>query len=167
MIIVGDWNIRDPSWDDRVLNPNLQTRQTLEWLNGFSFKLMNEPNVPTREDHNGHTSVINLVFANKSTSNLGSLSNIFINTEIGSLSNHHALTFTIGPPQEEIPNQAVNGLNWKHADEKEFCNALKNEIKINCTEHKNLVRDLLNQNRKSASESELDKAIRTIQNYLE
>ena len=108
---------------------------------------MNEPNVPTREDHNGHALVIN--------------------TEIGSLSNHHALTFTIGPPQEEIPNLAINSLNWKHVDKKEFCDALKNEIKTNRTEHETLVRDLLNQNRKSASESKLDEAVRTIQNYLE
>ncbi len=128
---------------------------------------MNKPNIPTREDNNGHASVIDLVFANKSASNLGSLSNIYINTEIGSLSDHHALAFTIGPPQEEIPNQPGNGLNWKHADEKEFCNALKIEIKLNRTEHKNLVRDLLNQNRKSASETKLDEVVRTIQNYLE
>ena len=66
MIIAGDWNIRDPSWDDRVPAPNLWMRETLEWLQGISFRLMNmnEPNVPTREDNNGHASVIDLVFAN-------------------------------------------------------------------------------------------------------
>ncbi len=127
----------------------------LEWLHSFSFKLMNEPNVPTREDNFSHASVIDLVFANKTTSNLGSLSNIYVNTEIGSLSDHHALTFTIGPPQEETVNQTKNGCNWKHANKNEFCDALKDEIEQNQAEHNNLVRDLLNQNRQSASESEL------------
>src|SRR6266436_2830851 len=43
-IIAGDWNIRDPRWDDGAPAPNPRTRETLEWLHGFSFKLMNEPN---------------------------------------------------------------------------------------------------------------------------
>src|SRR6266446_6386373 len=48
-IIAGDWNIRDPSWDDGVPMPNPCMRETLEWLHGSSFRLMNKPNVPTRE----------------------------------------------------------------------------------------------------------------------
>ena len=166
-IIAGNWNIRDLSWDDGVPAPNPQTREMLEWLHSFSFKLMNKPNVLTREDNFSHASVINLVFANETTSNSGSLSNVYINTEIGSLSDHHALSFTIGPPQEETINQTENSCNWKHADEKEFCDVLKDEIKQNRAEHNNLVRDLLNQNRLSASESKLDEAVKTIQNYLE
>ncbi len=136
-------------------------RETLEWLQGISFRLMNmnEPNVPTREDNNGHASVIDLVFANRSASDLGSLSNIYINTEIGCLSDHHALTFTISPTQEETPTLLDNGLNWKHADEETFCEALREEIELNHAEHSALVRDLLNPNRKSASEMELDGAI--------
>ncbi len=90
-----------------------------------------------------------------------------INTEIGSLSNHHTLTFTIEPPQEEIQDTLDKGLNWKHADEEKFCKALRDIIKHNQETHSRTVRDLLNHNRKTASESELDKAVEMIQNYLE
>ncbi len=128
---------------------------------------MNEPNVPTREDDYGHTSVIDLVFTNKSSSDSGTLSNIYIDTEIGCLSNHHALSFTISPPQEEIPSLTDNGLNWKHANEETFCEALKQEIELNRAEHSILVSNLLNQNRDYASETELDGAVKIIQNYLE
>jgi len=75
--------------------------------------------------------------------------------------------FSIGPSQEENPSIIDNGLNWKHTDEEEFCTALKNKVELNWVEHSYLVRDLLNQNRKSASETELDEAIKIIQNYLE
>src|SRR5258708_18480726 len=167
MIIAGNWNIRDPSWDDGAPAPNLRTRETLEWLQGISFRLRNEPNVPTREDNNRHASVINLVFANGAASESGSLSNIYIDTEIGCLSDHHALTFTIGPTQEETPTPSDNGLNWKHADEETFCEALREEIELNHAEHSALVRDLLNLNRKNTSEMELDGAVKIIQNYLE
>src|SRR5258708_9688599 len=92
-IIASDWNIRDPSWDDRVPTPNPCTRETLEWLHGSSFRLMNKPNVPTREDNYSHTSVIDLVFTNESSSDLGTLSNVYVDTEIGCLSDHHALSF--------------------------------------------------------------------------
>src|SRR5258708_32321220 len=97
--------MRDPSWDNSVNTPNAHTRETLEWLRGLSFKLTNKPNVPTREDNSGHTSTINLVFTNDTTLNSNIISNTLINTEISSLSDNHALTFTIGPPQTEIQQQ--------------------------------------------------------------
>src|SRR5260221_3835125 len=167
MVIVGDWNIRDPSWDDGAPTPNLQTRETLEWLHGSSFKLMNDPNVRTREDCNGHALVIDLVFTNESATESDTLSNIYINTAIGCLSDHHALTFSLGPPLDETPISTNKGLNWKHADEKMFCDALKAKIDLNHIEHTNLVRDLLNPDRKYASESELDGAVKIIQSFLE
>src|SRR5260370_18522740 len=109
--------MQDPSWDDGVPSPNQHTRVMVEWLNGLTFQLTNEPNVPTREDSARHSSMIDLVFANKSVTNASILSGILINTEIGNLSNHHTLCFTIRCPQEEIPHITDASLNWKHADE--------------------------------------------------
>src|SRR5260221_1659224 len=166
-IIARDWNMRDPSWDNSVNTPNAHTRETLEWLRGLSFKLTNKPNVPTREDNSRHTSTIDLVFTNNTTLNSNIISNTLIDTEISSLSNHHALTFTIGPPQEEIQDTLDKGLNWKHADEEKFCKALRDIVEHNQETHSRMVRDLLNQNRRTASESELDEAVEMIQNYLE
>ncbi len=166
-VIVGDWNMRDPSWDDGVPSPSMHTRTTLEWLHGASFHLKNKPNVPTREDNNGHASTIDLVFTNKAIINTGSISNVYVDTGIGNLYDHHAITFTIGPPQDEIPSHLDNGLNWKHTDKEEFCKALRHEIDQNQEEHTNTVRELLNLDRKSASETKLDKAVNMIQNYLE
>ncbi len=166
-ILAGNWNMRDPSWDDRAPPPNSHTRTTLEWLHGLSFNHMNEPNIPTREDSNGHTSTIDLVFANETATNAGSISDVFVDTRIGNLSDHHTITFTVGPPHDKIPNRLDNGLNWKHANEEEFCKALRNEIEQNQEEHTHTVRELLNPSRKTASESELDMAVNMIQNYLE
>ena len=92
---------------------------------------------------------------------------VFIDTRIGNLSDHHTIMFTVTPPHDEIPNQIDNGLNWKHADEEEFCKALRNKIKQNQEEHTHTVRELLNPSRKTASESKLDRAVNMIQNYLE
>src|SRR5258708_4667793 len=61
-IITGDWNIRHPDWDDEVSTACPRTRETLKWIKGNGLVICNEPNVPTREDLMGHTSVINLTF---------------------------------------------------------------------------------------------------------
>ena len=166
-IIAGDWNMRDPSWDNGVQAPDPHMRETLEWLCRCSFKLVNEPNVPTREDSSGHTTTIDLIFANDPVLNAGILTNTIVNTEISCLSDHHALAFTIGPPCKELHNPPDNGLNWKHADEESFCNALKNKIEADHDTHTRIMRDILNQNRKTASEHELDKLVTMIQRYLE
>src|SRR5258708_25649397 len=113
---------------------------------------MNKPNIPTREDNNGHASVIDLVFTNGAASEPGSLSNIYIDTEIGCLSDHHTLTFTIGPTQEETPTPLDNALNWNLADDHTFCTALREDIELNHAEQSPLVTDLLNLKTKKASE---------------
>ena len=78
----------------------------------------------------------------------GVVQNHEVNLDLTELSDHHALTFSLGPPLDETPISTNNGLNWKHANEKMFCDALKAEINLNCIEHTNLVRDLLNLDRK-------------------
>src|SRR5258708_37425200 len=76
-------------------------------------------------------------------------------------------TFTIGPPLDEIQSPPNSSLNWKHADEETFCKAISEEIEQNQDTHTKMVRELLNQNRNSASESKLDEAVKMIQEYLE
>src|SRR5258708_36516565 len=103
---------------------------------------MNEPNVPTREDNHRHSSTIDLVFANEATTSTNILSKVYVNTEIGSLSDHHAFTFTIGPPLDESPCPKDNRLNWKHGDEEKFHKVLKVIIERNRAEHPEMLRDL-------------------------
>ena len=62
MIIMGDWNTCHPDWDDSIDTPDQRVREMVEWLEGNSFSLCNEPYVPTREDCSGHASVIDLTF---------------------------------------------------------------------------------------------------------
>ncbi len=166
-IIAGDWNMRDPRWDNGIHTLNPCTRAMIEWLHGLTFALMNKPNVPTREDNHGHSSTIDLVFTNKAAMSTNILSKVYVNTEIGSLSDHHAITFTIRPPLDESPCPTDNGLNWKHVDKEEFCEALKDIIEQNWVVHTDTVRDLLNQNRNTASETKLEKVVNMIQDYLE
>src|SRR5258708_15776621 len=91
-VIVGDWNMRDPSWDDGVPSPSMHTMTTLEWLHGASFHLNNEPNVPTREDYNGHSSTISLLFPNKAIINTSSIITVHMNTYIGIIHTIHTIS---------------------------------------------------------------------------
>ena len=157
-IITGDWNIRHPSWDNRVTTACPRTRQTLEWTEGNGFSLCNEPFVPTREDTLGHASVIDLTFKNKMASGMNVLSGHHVDTTIGALSDHHALIFQIGKPEEVVYNMSTYNLNWKHAIEGEFTDALTKQLTREKDEHAEMVSLILNPAKTLATPDELDRA---------
>ncbi len=47
---------------------------------------------------------------------------------IGTLSDHHALVFHIGDPNEVVYNELSNNLNWKHATEEGFWEAIEEQL---------------------------------------
>ena len=143
IIITGDWNIRHPDWDNGVETPCPRTRETLEWIVGNGFSLCNEPFIPTREDSAGHSSVIDLTFKNAAANRANLISSLYVDMVIGALSDHHAIIFNIGDLEEVVFNKTSYNLNWKHADESKFREALKTQLGEEMERHTHLVSNLL------------------------
>src|SRR6266852_2269915 len=139
----------------------------MEWLEGGTFMLCNEPYVPTREDNNGHSSVIDLTFANATANGAGVISGHYIDMEIGCLSDHHATIFQLGPPRELVINPCETKLNWKHASENDFIKALQEELAHYAQKVDSLKGELLNANCSTASPESLEKATALIHKIVE
>src|SRR5258708_39731539 len=58
--------------------------------------LCNKPFIPTREDTLGHSSVINLTFKNTAANGGNIIKNHYMDTSIGTLSDHHVIVFQVG-----------------------------------------------------------------------
>src|SRR5260370_36375575 len=100
----------------------------LKWLEGNGFTLCNQPYVPTREDTMGHTSIIDLTFKNMAANGANILREFQVDTNSGTLSDHHAIGFQLRNPNTIVLNPTTNRLNWKHADEEEFTDTLSNVL---------------------------------------
>src|SRR5258707_4939292 len=144
-----------------------RTHKTLEWLEGNSFTLCNEPYIPTREGLMGHSSVINLTFKNPAANGGNVLKKIYIDTSIGTLSDHHAVILQMGEPGHTVTNPTTNQLNWKHADEEVFKKTLKNLIEENSIKYEQIVSEILNSEKQLTMPNELDRATEFIQQLLE
>ncbi len=111
-------NIWHPQWDSRVTTACPRTCEMLEWLDRNGFTLCNEPFIPTREDLRGYSSVIDLTFKNPVANGGNVLKKHYVDTSIGTLSDHHAIILQVGEPGWTITNPTTNQLNWKHADKR-------------------------------------------------
>src|SRR5260221_7280309 len=138
-----------------------------EWVKGNGFSLCSEPNVPTREDSMGHTLVINLTFKNETVNGTNVLTGHQVDMSISTLSDHHALVFHIGNPNEVVYNELSNNLNWKHATEEEFQEAIEEQLEKEKKIHLDLVSHTLNEDRTTTTPTELDRATDWIQQILE
>ncbi len=165
-IITGDWNICHPLWDSGVTSACPRTHETLEWINGNGFTLCNEPFIPTREDTLGHSSVIDLTFKNTTANGGNIIKNHYVDTSIGTLSDHHVIVFQVGDQDRMVLNPTSNCLNWKHADEEDFKRTLKDVLEDNRTEFNQIVSQYLNSEKQSAMPDKLDGATEFIQQIL-
>ncbi len=166
-IITGDWNICHPRWDNGVQSACPRTHETLKWIKGNGFTLCNGPFMPTREDSMGHASVINLTFKNPAANGSNVLRKHYVDTMIGSLSDHHALVLQVGDPNHIVTNPATNNLNWKHADEEDFTKTLRDLLEEEEPQYNHIVSETLNYDKQSAMPEELDRATEFIQQLLE
>ena len=140
-----------------------RTHETLEWLDGNGFTLCNKPYVPTREDLMGHASVIDLTFKNPAANGGNIIRKIYVDTSIGTLSDHHAIILQVGDPGHTVLNPTSNKLNWKHANEEEFKQTLKELLEENGPKHNQIVSEMLNSDKQMAMPEELDRATEFIQ----
>ncbi len=90
-----------------------------------------------------------------------------MDTSIGTLSNHHALVFHISDPNGVVYNELSNNLNWKHATEEEFHEAIEEILEKEKDTHNNMVSHILNADRTTAMPTDLDRAMDWIQGILE
>ena len=127
-IITGDWNLHHPLWDSRIPETNIapRTQETVDWLEGQGYSLHNEKDIFTRSGSGSQQdSIIDLTFANETATNQGLVQNHTVDPDLALLSDHHALTFSIGDPRARIANLSEAKFNWKGASEAEFTDTLK------------------------------------------
>ncbi len=115
----------------------------------------------------GHASVIDLTFKNPAANGGNVIKKNYIDTSIGTLSDHHMIILQIGDPGHTVLNPTSNCLNWKHADEEEFKWMLKEILEDNRGEHNQIVSEFLNSGKQHAMPDELDRATEYIQQLLE
>src|SRR5260370_36357262 len=109
-------------------------QDVVDWLEGQGFTLQSEKDIHTRSStRTQHDLVIDLTFANETACRQGVLQNHSINPDLALLSDHHALTFTIGNPREVIVNITKAKYNWKDAKEEDFVEALYQKLHNNLT----------------------------------
>ncbi len=69
-----------------------------------------------------------------------------MNPDLALLSDHHALTFTLGDPRETINNITKAKYNWKDAKEEDFIEALTQELHEDPILYKSAIQLVLNRN---------------------
>ena len=69
-----------------------------------------------------------------------------VNMDFALLSDHHALTFTLGDPRESVDNLTETKYNWKDAVEEDFIEALKQELHANIETFDSPILQVLNKN---------------------
>ena len=89
-----------------------------------------------------------------------------MDTNVGALSNHHAIVLQISIPNSIVLNPTTNKLNWKHADKDEFTEAQRKTIEEDREYHNHVVSNILHYGKQSATLDKLDRAMEHIQLLL-
>src|SRR5258708_1198137 len=168
-IITGDWNLHN-SWNSRVEAESTpeRTQEVVDWLKGQGFSLCSERDIHTRSGtRSQQDSVIDLTFANEVATGQGIVHNHAVNPDLTILSDHHALTFTLGDPRESVHNITEAKYNWKEVNEEEFVEALEQELHAEAECFYLTIQQVLNKNRTEATPEGLDKAVRFINICME
>ncbi len=109
--------------------------------------------------------VIDLTFANEMAFGQGVVQNHEVNLDLAVLSDHHALTFTLGDPRESVDNITKAKYNWKDAID--FIEALEQELHTEAKLFKTTIQLVLNKDHTHTMQDELDKAVKFINNCME
>ena len=169
-IITGDWNMHHNSWNSSIemeVTP-ARTQEVVDWLKGQGFSLCSKKDIHTRTGSSSQwDTIIDLTFANEMAVRQGIICNHSVNPDLALLSDHHALTFTLGNPRESVDNLTKAKYNWKHANEEDYVEALEQELHTDTETFDQVIQQVLNINRTQASPEELDSAVRFINSCME
>ena len=123
------------------------TQEVVDWLEGQGFNLCNERDIHTRSGSGSQwNTTINLTFSNKTATGQGIIQQHKVNPDLALLSDHHALTFTLGDPRESVENITEAKYNWKDAKEEDFVEALNQAIQEDTDCFKTSIQQVLNSN---------------------
>src|SRR5258708_38273805 len=164
-IITGDWNLHHNNWNSAVEieSTPARTQEVVDWLKGQSFSLCSERNVHTRSGTGSQWDlVIDLTFANEIATGQGIVRNHTVNMDPTTLSDHHALTFTLSNH-----NSTEAKYNWKEAKEGSFVEAFEQELHADTEIYDITIQQVLNKNCSQASPEELNNAVRFINKCME
>src|SRR5260370_20963053 len=121
-IITGNWNLHHNHnlWDSTIETESTptSTQEVVDWLEGQGFNLCNKRDVHTRSGSGIQwDTTIDLMFSNETAMGQGIVQQHKVNLDLMLLSDHHALTFTLGDPRESVDNITEAKYNWKDAKE--------------------------------------------------
>ena len=169
-VITGDWNLHHNLWNSTIEADSTPNRMqvVVNWLVGQGFTLCSERNIHTRSgSRTQQDMIINLTFANEKAHGQGIVQNHAVNPDLAVLSDHHALTFTLGDPRETVENLTEAKYNWKNANEVEFVKTLEQELHTNPGLFETTIQLVLNKDRTQATQDELDNAVKFINDSME
>ncbi len=169
-VISGDWNLHHNLWNSAIEEESApaRTQDVVNWLEGHGFNLCNERDMHTRSSSGTQRdTLINLTFTNEMATGQGLVQKHKVNQDLALLSDHHALTFTLGDPRESVDNITKAKYNWKDANEEKFVEALKQELHIDAELYDSSIQQVLNSNLTQASPDELDEAVKLINSCME
>ncbi len=167
---MGDWNIHHNNWDSLIERESTLagTQEAVDWLEGQGFSLCSERDVHTRSGTSSQQDTINnLTFTNEMAVGQGIVCNHTVNPDLALLSDHHALTFTLGNPRELVDNLTEAKYNWKDMNEEDYVEALEQELHTDTELFNQVIQQVLNKHHTKASPDELDNAVRYINTCME
>src|SRR5258707_2166590 len=169
-VITGDWNLHHNNWNSLIDKESTPTRtqEVVDWLEGQGFSLCSERDVYTRSGAGTQRdTIIDLTFANEPAIGQGVVHNHSVNPDLTLLSDHNALTFTLGDPRESVVNIAKAKYNWKDAIEEDFTKALNQELHADAVLYDTSIQQILNKQCTHATPEELDTTVRFINTCME
>src|SRR5260221_5194705 len=169
-IITGDQNLHHNNWNSSIDKESTPTRtqEVVNWLDGQGFSLCSERDVYTRSGAGTQRdTIIDLTFANELAIGQGVVCDHSVNPDLTLLSDHNALTFTLGDPRETVDNIAEAKYNWKDAIEEDFTKALNQELHADADLYDTSIQQVLNKQCTCATPEELDATVRFINTCME
>src|SRR5258708_300352 len=170
-VITGDWNLHHNNWNSSIDKESTPTRtqEVVDWLEGQGFSLCSKRDVHTRSSTGTqHNTIIDLTFANEPAIGQGVVvHNHSVNPDLTLLSDHNALTFTLGDLRESVVNIAEAKYNWKDAIEDDFTKALNQELHADAVLYDTSIQQILNKQCTHATPEELDTTVRFINTCME
>ena len=124
----------------------------VDWLDGQGFSLCSERDIYTRSGSGTQCdTIIDLTFANVPAVGQGVVHDHSVNPDLTLLSDHYALTFTLGDPRESVANITEAKYNWKEATEEDFTEALSQELHADADLFDSSIQQVLNRHCTHAS----------------
>ena len=111
-LLVGDFNLHSPNWDDAVTVENDHAHHICKWMANNNIKVNNDSNKPTYHGHHfQHASVINLALTNSLLSLTFNISPVKVLTDDHYGGNHYPISIGTHPIQNQDQQNDLDSLD--------------------------------------------------------